>query len=162
MLLSSSQRASSPGTLTLWRISNHADLTGAGGMIASARWHTAGRPVVYLAETPAGALLEVLVHLELDEAHRPATYQLLKIEAKDDLRSGEVDLASVSQNWITNEAETQAKGDAWLRDGSTALLRVPSAIVPDTWNWLLNPRHPEASRLRIMAARNNAFDPRLL
>lgn len=157
----SSQRASSPGTLTLWRISNHADLTGAGGMLASARWHTAGKPIVYLAESPAGALLEVLIHLEIDEAHRPATYQLLKVEAEDSIAPDGIDIASLPANWAANEAETQAKGDAWLRSGATALLRVPSAIVPETSNWLLNPRHPDATRVRIAHVYKTPFDPRL-
>ena len=157
-----SQRASSPGTLTLWRISNHADLTGAGGMIAPARWHTTGKPIVYLAETPAGALLEVLVHLELDETHRPSTYQLLKIEAEDGIASDQIGPTSLSPVWISNEVETQAKGDAWLRSNTTALLRVPSAILPETSNWLLNPRHPDAARVRIVQVRTNPFDPRLL
>ncbi len=156
-----SQRASSPGTLTLWRISNHADLTGAGGMIAPARWHTAGRPVVYLAENPASALLEVLVHLEVDEAHRPSAYQLLKVEAEEAIASEQIDLSSLPPSWSTEEATTQAMGDAWLRSNRTSLLRIPSAIVPETWNWLLNPRHPDAARMRIIQVRKDPFDPRL-
>ena len=61
--------------MVLWRISNYADLLGIGGMTASARWHTAGQSIVYLAETPSAALLEVFVHLETDEDHRPDAYQ---------------------------------------------------------------------------------------
>ncbi len=147
--------------MVLWRISNYADLTGAGGMLASARWHIAGRPVVYLAETPAGALLEVLVHLELDEAHRPATYQLLRIEAADGISVQRLDPASLSADWRVNESETQGKGDAWLRVGETALLAVPSAIVPETSNWLLNPRHRDAALLRITHVLAAPYDARL-
>lgn len=148
--------------MELWRISNHADLTGAGGMVASARWHTAGKPVVYLAESPAGALLEVLVHLELDETHMPTTYQLLQIEAEDGLVTEQIAVAFLPEAWTTLEHETQGRGDAWLRGGTSPLLRVPSAIIPETWNWLLNPRHPEAPRVRIAQVRRNPFDPRLL
>ncbi len=147
--------------MLLWRISNYADLTGAGGMLASARWHTAGRPIVYLAETPAGALLEVLVHLELDEAHRPATYQLLRIEAPDGIAVQRLNPDSLSPDWRTKESETQGKGDTWLRTGETALLAVPSAIVPETSNWLLNPRHPDATHLRITHTLAAPFDARL-
>ncbi|HEY6852191.1 MAG TPA: RES family NAD+ phosphorylase [Terracidiphilus sp.] len=64
--------------MILWRISNYADLLGIGAMEASARWHTAGRPLVYLAETPSSALLEILVHLEADDDDRPDSCQLLK------------------------------------------------------------------------------------
>ncbi|MGB9409097.1 MAG: RES family NAD+ phosphorylase, partial [Terracidiphilus sp.] len=48
---------------TLWRISNYVDLSGEGGLTASARWHTKGKPVVYLADSPAGAMLERIVHM---------------------------------------------------------------------------------------------------
>ncbi len=147
--------------MLFWRISNYADLTGAGGMLASARWHTAGRPIVYLAETPAGALLEVLVHLELDEAHRPATYQLLRVEAPDNVAVQRLDLASLSPEWRGKESETQGKGDLWLRAAESALLAVPSAIVPETSNWLLNPRHPDAALLRITHKLAAPYDARL-
>src|SRR2546430_13738089 len=71
--------------MILWRISNHTTLDGRGGLYASGRWHTEGRPIVYLSEKPPGALVEVLVHLELDPAHFPRSYRLLKAEAPEDL-----------------------------------------------------------------------------
>jgi RES domain-containing protein len=120
--------------MVLWRISNYADLLGIGAMEASARWHTAGRPVVYLAENPSSALLEVFVHLEADEGDRPDTYQLLKIEADDGIAHESVDPSSMSSGWRNNEAETRSIGDDWLVRGETALLKVPSAITPETWN----------------------------
>jgi RES domain-containing protein len=73
--------------MILWRISNYADLLGIGGIEASARWHTAGRPIVYLAENPSSALLEILVHLEADEEDRPDSYQILKVETAEDMIS---------------------------------------------------------------------------
>ena len=57
--------------MRLWRISNHASLTGEGGLYASGRWHTRGQRVVYLADHPASALLEVMVHLEIDAEDLP-------------------------------------------------------------------------------------------
>ncbi len=146
--------------MTLWRISNYADLLGMGGMQASARWHTAGQPVVYLAENPSSALLEILVHLELDDVHRPDTYQLLKIQAPDDLLHEEIP-SSMPESWQHDELETQAIGDAWLARGETALLRVPSAIVPETWNWVLNPRHAQARQLTIVRVERYPYDGRL-
>jgi RES domain-containing protein len=140
--------------MVLWRISNYADLLGIGGMTASARWHTAGHPIVYLAETPSSALLEVLVHLETDEDHRPDAYQLLKIEVDDGPDFESVELSSLSPAWKSDESETRALGDAWLSRRKTPLIRVPSAITPETWNWVLNPRHAEAPRLRIVYTEN--------
>ena len=147
--------------MVLWRISNYADLLGVGGLNASARWHTAGRPVVYLAESPSASLLEVFVHLETDEEHRPDSYQLLKIEADDDLPFETVELASLSPEWMENEMETQSVGDEWIFGKRTPLLRVPSAITPETWNWVLNPRHPEAGRVRIVRMDTHLYDVRL-
>jgi RES domain-containing protein len=147
--------------MLLWRISNYADLLGIGGLYASARWHTAGQPIVYLAENPSSALLEVFVHLETDEDHRPDSYQLLKIEADDDLPFETVELASLSPKWGTDEQETQLRGDEWLAGKRTSLLRVPSAITPETWNWVLNPRHPDAGKIRIVQVEMHLYDARL-
>ena len=62
----------------------------------------------------------------------------------------------------SNAALTRALGDAWLREGATALMRVPSAIVPDAANYLLNPAHADAARIDIDSAIRAAFDPRLM
>ena len=145
----------------LWRISNHADPLGTGGLWASGRWHTSGRPVVYLAESAASALLEVLVLLELDEESMPSSYQLLKVEAADDLPREEIDASSLPPEWRDDESVTQALGDAWLKRGDPPLLRFPSAIAPDTWNWMLNPRNPRAREVTILRAQKHLFDSRL-
>lgn len=66
--------------MILWRISNHADLRGIGGLKAAGRWHSRGRPVVYLAESQPGALLEVLVHIDVTRVENlPTHYTLLKV-----------------------------------------------------------------------------------
>ncbi len=148
--------------MLLWRISNHATLGGEGGLIASARWHTQGHPVLYLAETPAGALVEVLVHLELHPGHLPKSYKLLKAEAPDNISVRTIGKADLAENWTRDLTASRTLGDEWLRSRATALLRVPSAIVPETFNLLLNPRHLEAGRLRVIAHRDYPWDKRLL
>ena len=145
----------------LWRISNHPDLTGAGGLKYSARWHTAGHPIVYLAETPAGALLEVLVHLELSESTLPRYYQLLRVSVApgvlvEDLR------VPIGESWKRRVSFTRTLGNAWLHGGRTPLARVPSAILPHTSNYLLNPAHAGAAGLQIIERRRARFDSRLL
>jgi len=138
----------------LWRISNHAALDGAGGLRAPGRWHSRGRRVVYCAPNPATALLEVLVHTEIDLEDLPVRFRYLEIEAPDTLA---VETAEAGPLEATRRA-----GDAWLTAVRTALLRVPSAIVPATWNVLINPRHPEAARIRIVRTHDFRVDPRLL
>src|SRR5690348_2598598 len=98
----------------LWRISNYATLNGQGGLTASARWRSAGRPIVYLSDSPAAALLEKLVHLELSPTRLPKAYQLLKAEAPDDVAVRVVTAADLPTNWIADEITTQTLGDEWL------------------------------------------------
>lgn len=147
--------------MILWRISNHANLEGRGGLFASARWHTQGRPIVYLAETPSGALTEVLVHLELDPDNMPDSYKLLKLEAPDDLSLRRLKPSELPANWKSNLLATRDIGDDWLASRATALLRVPSAIVPETFNVLLNPQHPETSKIQVVWHRKYPLDKRL-
>jgi RES domain-containing protein len=145
----------------LWRISNHRSLTGEGGLRYSARWHTAGRPVVYLAASPAGAMIEVLVHLELQEDELPPSYTLLGVEAPNNLATEEIRISG-GRDWKANLSMTRSLGDEWLTGAKTALARVPSAILPNTFNHLLNPLHRDAKQLRIVSVTKANFDPRLL
>ena len=76
------------GGVTLWRESNYATLDGAGGTYVSGRWHTRRHPVIYCSEDPSTALLETLVHLEIDAEDRPGTFQVLKISLPSQFPSG--------------------------------------------------------------------------
>jgi RES domain-containing protein len=145
---------------TLWRISNHADLSGEGAKIASARWHTRGNRVVYLAESAAGAMLERLVHLLDANGRLPRTYDLLEVEVSNDLSIKDLLLPS-EVDWRENEDSTRHIGDSWLGSRQTALARVPSAIMPRTWNVLLNPEHPDALHARVAKVMRERFDSRL-
>ncbi|MEO0363843.1 MAG: RES domain-containing protein, partial [Pseudomonadota bacterium] len=58
------------------------------------------------------------------------------------------------------DGPSRAEGDRWLEAGRTAFLKVPSALVPQSWNWLLNPRHEASTGARIAATEPLAFDPR--
>ncbi len=146
----------------LWRISNHRTLDGRGGLETSARWHTQGRPIVYLAESVAGALLEVLVHLELSAVRLPKSYRLLKVDVPDDLSVEALSANDLAESWIDDETLTRTIGDQWLASERSALLRVPSAIAPETVNVLLNSAHEEARRLRIISHREYPWDLRLI
>ena len=147
--------------MILWRISNYADLDGRGGLYASARWHSQGHRIVYLAQSPAGALTEALVHLELDAADLPKTYKLLKVEAPDDLAIREVALSQLPANWREDLVLTRTIGDEWLEEKETPLLKAPSAIIPETFNVLLNPEHVGVARVKIMSHEQYPWDRRL-
>jgi RES domain-containing protein len=146
--------------MEFWRISNYLDLSGIGGVKASGRWHTRGRPVVYLADHPASAFLEMLVRLDDDLI--PATYTLLRVVVSEDLPMTAVALRDLPPDWRDKPATTRQVGDRWLDQSSTATLRVPSAIVPVGQNLLLNPAHPAAGTVRVVEVIKAPFDPRLI
>ena len=148
--------------MILWRISKHSTLDGSGGLSAGARWHSHGRPIVYLAESPAGALLEVLVHLELSPNMYPSNYGLLKIEVPKSVPVRTLGASALPPNWVQAVIATKTIGDQWLASKSSGLLRVPSAIVPETFNILLNPEHPDADKVRILWHEGYPWDARLL
>ena len=146
----------------LWRISNHLSLAGDGALRTAGRWHSRGQRVVYCAQSPAAALLEILVHFEIDIQDLPVRYRLLKVEAPDNVQVERVSVDQLPADWPERTEVTRGLGDAWLTTGSSALLTVPSAIVPETFNVLLNPAHQEAKRIVIVHAGEHAIDPRLL
>lgn len=148
--------------MRLWRISNHATLSGEGGLYAAGRWHTRGRRVVYLADHPASALLEVMVHFEIDAEDLPSHYQLLGVDIPDDLFVTRLDERELPANWREHTDVTRALGDNWLGENAAALLCVPSAVVPGAGNYLLNPTHQHAARIVIASGARAAFDARLM
>lgn len=147
--------------MILWRVSNHRTLDGGGGLRASGRWHTRGRRVVYCAPDPATALLEVLVHTEIDVEDLPVSLRYLEIDAPETLAVEDVDPQHLARQWRTSLATTRKLGDEWLRSGRTPLLRVPSVLTPSTWNTLVNPAHAASREIRIIKAHKQAIDRRL-
>ena len=149
--------------MVLWRISNYADLSGLGAEFAGGRWHTAGegKRIVYLAEHPAVALIENLANLRGDPKFFQQHFQLLKVSSADTMIVQELSPMPHEAVPSNGVAATQAIGDDWLASGSSPLLRVPSIPSPESWNYLLNPLHPEASKLRVEWARRITYDQRL-
>ncbi len=146
----------------LWRISNYPDLSGEGALGTSGRWHTEGRLIVYLADCPAGALLERIVHLmdKNEDGILPRFYQLLKVSVPEELAIKPLN-ALAPTDWKEHPEFTRAIGDAWLASMETPLARVPSAIAPRTWNYLLNPEHQEAKQVVVAEVIRERFDNRL-
>jgi len=145
----------------LWRISDHTTLGGGGGLSLSGRWHSAGQRIVYCAPNPATALLEVLVHTEIEIDDVPVNFRYLEIEAPDALAAEDLDLSALAQSWRTDLPATRRAGDQWLESSRTALLRVPSVIVPATMNVLINPRHPDSAQIRVIRTLSHGLDRRL-
>jgi RES domain-containing protein len=136
-----------------WRLCREAfaDLRGEGARIYGGRWNSLGQPLVYAASTAALAVLEVRVHLDLPPELLPDDYVLVTIDLND------LPVEEVART----PAAPQAFGDAWIRDQRTPILRVPSVIVPESPNLLLNPAHPAGVGATIVGKRRFGFDRRL-
>jgi RES domain-containing protein len=133
-----------------WRLCRRpfAVLDGEGARRFGGRWNNPGWPLVYLADHPALAALEVRVHLDLPFDLLPADYVLMQVDVPD---PGNIEPAGT----------TVEAGTAWLASALSATVRVPSVLVPHAWNLLLNPHHPDAARAETVSIEPFRFDPRL-
>ena len=147
--------------MTLWRFSQHAALDGRGGLVASGRWNTRGRGILYCAPNPATAVLEVLVHGAVRSPEAFGNFQFLKIEVPESVAVEGVEERQLPRDWVMRLDLSRAWGDRWLREARTALLLVPSVLVPETYNELINPRHNDAARIRTLSAFPYPLDRRL-
>lgn len=148
----------------MWRLTRASfrALDGEGARLAGGRWNSEGRPVVYASSTLALAALEYLVHV--DPADVPDDLVALGIELPSRASTMRVAVGDLPNDWnrVHDHPACQGAGDEWADAGRTLALRVPSALVPEEENVLLNPRHAEAEKLKTARERRFAFDPRLL
>jgi RES domain-containing protein len=146
-----------PG-LRLFRLGTamHPVWDGTGAGIHGGRWNPAGTPVIYAAGSLALAMLERLVQRRNLGGALLAEAEVPEDVAVDDL------MTAPPPGWrALGSPEAAAAGGAWLAGGRTALLRVPSAVVPREANYLVNPAHPDAARVRVGAPEPLEWDPRL-
>jgi RES domain-containing protein len=149
----------------VWRICRKpyaADpLSGRGALFTSGRWHIKGRRVVYLSSSLALAALEMLVQVNRPEL--PADLVALEIDVPDDTQAHRIEIRSLPEQWRDYPAPEalQQIGNEWLREGRTPLLQVPSAVIPEEDNYLLNPVHPKARMVSVIRSNDFIFDPRL-
>src|SRR4051812_31359126 len=133
-------------TITTWRIvwSKYAAtaFTGEGAARASGRWHSRGTPVIYTAESRALAILELMAHIEADELLRH--YRLISASFDQSLIKN-IKPADLPVDWKKRPASDSTKeiGDRWILSNESAVLKVPSVIVAEESNFLLNPNHPD-------------------
>jgi len=149
---------------TSWRIvkTRHLDnaFDGEGARLYGARWNSAGTRVVYTAETRALAALELLVHLQATSALQ--SYSLVPVRFTSNLVMS-LDRGALPPDWRSYPPPRalQTIGDDWCRSHRSAVLKVPSAVVADEHNYLINPAHPRFGEITIGAAEPFAFDNRL-
>lgn len=156
-------------TVQLWRIATDTpaytadDLSGKGAEVSGGRWNRPGLPVVYSATHISLAALETVVHLQVSAL--PLNRYLVRIDVPDDVwvaRKLDV-LGTLPIGWDavpTGKVSLDA-GDQWLKSGGSLLYQVPSVIVPEEANVLINPSHPSVKRIRATKVRRWLYDARI-
>ncbi len=150
--------------LTSWRITQRSHwrtaFNGEGARIYGGRWNSVGTPVIYTAESQALAVLEMLAHMDSPELLK--RYVLFEVQFGEALVR-ELTKSMLPRNWKSDPVPraAQAVGDEWVRAGKSAVLAVPSVLVPGEKNYLLNPRHEDFKKVKIGKAQPYEVDARL-
>jgi RES domain-containing protein len=152
-------------TLTVFRLGKHAYrnelFSGQGGLLASGRWTSRGRPVVYTSASISLAVLEYTVNYRR-RGWVPATV-LGRAVVPAGVRVQTISVEALPTNWFAADPppQLQKMGAEWLERGETAVLKVPSAVITEEWNYLLNPLHVDFQKLRLGAPQPFNFDRRV-
>lgn len=134
---------------------------GEGARLAGGRWNSEGTPIVYAACSRALAGLEMLVHLQ--SALLKMSYVVIETQF-DSKRVQRICIEDLPTDWRNDQPILANKliGDQWVKEAASAVLAVPSAIVPEELNYLINPRHPDFKKIKIGEPENFSFDARLI
>ena len=137
------------------------DLSGRGAELAGGRWNSKGVALLYTSESIALCTVEIAVHLPLGIV--PADYHLIRIELPDSASILELNPDDLPADWksFPHANSTQEIGDAFVLNGEYLALKVPSATVQGTSNYLINPRHQAFRDVRILQTTPFEFDKRL-
>jgi RES domain-containing protein len=154
-----------PERLWIWRLSNYRDLSGRGGLRVAGRWHSVGHLIVYCSDARRTAYLELTGRLGVEAPYLlPDSYALLEILVPKSVSRDRLPHASLPDGWDSAQQDggyvlCQPIGNAWLRDGATALRWVPSTRDPVGENVLINPAHRHADYLQIAQVHEQPFAP---
>ena len=126
----------------------------------TARWNTKGSFMIYTAGSRALACLENIVHRSGEMGGK--VYKVMLIEIPTSLKIHEIKKTSMHKDWksLTNFSYCQQKGTQWLKESSTAILRVPSVIIEEEFNYLVNPQHSQFKKIKLVDVEDFSFDAR--
>jgi|LauGreDrversion4_2_1035121.scaffolds.fasta_scaffold26046_3 RES domain-containing protein len=133
----------------------HEILSGSGAALSRvARWNPYGTPMVYTSGSRSLAYLEMAAHLDWAE-DAPSDRWLIELEIPENIVVSSVEKHELPLDWAQRppSKSTQVLGLDFIRNGRTAVLRVPSAWIPEEFNYLINPMHPDAAQIRVKSER---------
>jgi len=148
--------------MIVYRISNETyknDISGNGAALYGSRWNSPGRRVLYTSEYISLCILESLVHISRDFI--PDNQYLLHISIPESKDQETIAYSSMKKDWRDNLEYTRWIGDQFVKTHESLILKVPSAIVQQEHNFLLDPLHPEFKKVKIINAELLQLDKRL-
>lgn len=149
--------------MKVWRLckKGHAAFDGEGARLAGGRWNRKGTAMIYTSATLSLAAQELFVHLSADDA--PNDLVAVPADIPDDISVTSLGEGDLPGQWRRFPApETLAEiGTKWVQTMESAVLGVPSAVIPQESNFLLNPAHPDFSKIKIGSPAPFTFDPRM-
>ena len=150
-----------------WRIIRKKRLsdafTGEGARLGGGRWNHVGTPVIYVSETLSLAALELLVHFTRKDIKLSKSLVAIPVDIPDYLKTAEVSIKDLGPDWRMSPPSNSTKniGTEWTHNGTSSILRVPSVVIPDEYNFVLNPVHTEFKKLKIGKPRPFTLDERI-
>jgi RES domain-containing protein len=149
--------------MIVYRISNEEykdDISGSGAAVNGSRWNSMGVRMLYSSEFISLCILESLVHLR--QSYIPSSQYLLQIELPQTDNFKEISVEKINKNWNKETAYTQWMGDQFINSKISLVLKIPSAIVPQEHNFLINPLHKDFKKIKIVGSELLELDKRLL
>jgi RES domain-containing protein len=135
-------------------------LDGMGAYLFGGRWSSPGTRLAYTSEHMSLAMIEYFVHLDPEE--QPMDLVVVTAEIPDSVSRIPIPRSHLPAKWwsMPPPPELAVVGDDFARAKRTAILIVPSALVPSESNWLINPEHPDFRKIRVRAPEQFLYDPR--
>jgi RES domain-containing protein len=148
--------------MIVYRISNTAysnDISGTGAKLLGGRWNSKGIPILYTSEHISLAVLEMLVNTQFKDY--AIALDMLSIQLPANIVINEINLKKLKKGWIEDYGYTAFIGDEFIKDKQNLLLKVPSAVITDECNYLINPLHTDFKKIKILETRSFKTDERL-
>ena len=137
------------------------ELSGKGASKSENRWNSKGTEIIYTSESRALAMSEILVHVSL--ATLPSDFVMMTIDVPDTIKIDELKISELAENWNQHPPTivTQKIGDSFIDSMKYCILKVPSAVVKEDFNYLLNPNHKDFKKIKIIQTTDFPFDRRI-
>jgi RES domain-containing protein len=148
--------------MIIYRICNSAycgDLSGTGAKLFGGRWNAKGLPMLYTTEHISLGVLEMMVHNQFQDFKQALC--LLHISIPDAIAIKEIKISKLKEEWIEDYSYTQFMGNEFIKSISNLILKVPSAVVNEEHNFLINPLHADLKKIKIVKTTNFRTDKRL-